>query len=102
MADAAKLFDATLKEEKATDMKLTDLAESEINVEAEEAEAAPAKRALSKAGFTPNRSTKSPLIEGFSASASALSLCQTCGSSAAGTSLAPAGYVSWSRSHQRR
>jgi ferritin-like metal-binding protein YciE len=31
MADAAKLFDATLKEEKATDLKLTDLAENEIS-----------------------------------------------------------------------
>lgn len=42
MNDAVKLFDATLKEEKATDVKLTDLAESEINVEAQEA--APARR----------------------------------------------------------
>jgi ferritin-like metal-binding protein YciE len=36
MNDAAKLLDATLKEEKATDLKLTDLAESEINIEADE------------------------------------------------------------------
>lgn len=48
MSDAVKLFDATLKEEKATDVKLTDLAESEINIEAEEATAAPAKRAGGK------------------------------------------------------
>jgi ferritin-like metal-binding protein YciE len=43
MKEAVKLFDATLKEEKATDIKLTDLAESEINLEAEHA--APARRA---------------------------------------------------------
>ena len=36
MTEAVKLLDATLKEEKATDLKLTDLAESEINIEAEE------------------------------------------------------------------
>ncbi len=36
MSEAAKLLDATLKEEKATDLKLTDLAESEINLEADE------------------------------------------------------------------
>lgn len=35
MSEAVRLLDATLKEEKATDLKLTDLAESEINVEAE-------------------------------------------------------------------
>ena len=35
MTDAVRLLDATLKEEKATDLKLTDLAESEINIEAE-------------------------------------------------------------------
>lgn len=35
MTEAVKLLDATLKEEKATDLKLTDLAKSEINVEAE-------------------------------------------------------------------
>jgi hypothetical protein len=34
MTDAVKLLDATLMEEKTTDLKLTDLAESEINVEA--------------------------------------------------------------------
>ena len=44
MTEAAKLFDVTLKEEKATDMKLTDLAESEINVEAD-AEEEPRKAA---------------------------------------------------------
>ena len=38
MADAAELLQATLDEEKATDEKLTQLAESEINVEAEETE----------------------------------------------------------------
>lgn len=48
MDEAVRLLDATLKEEKATDLKLTDLAESEINVEAEEAEAAPKKRAGAK------------------------------------------------------
>lgn len=35
--DVAELLDATLEEEKATDVKLTELAESEINVEAEAA-----------------------------------------------------------------
>ena len=35
MSDAAELLNATLEEEKATDGKLTELAESEINVEAE-------------------------------------------------------------------
>ena len=35
MSAAAKLLNATLAEEKATDEKLTDLAEFEINVEAE-------------------------------------------------------------------
>jgi len=39
MSDAADLLNATLEEEKATDEKLTELAESEINVEAEVAEA---------------------------------------------------------------
>jgi ferritin-like metal-binding protein YciE len=34
--DVAALLDATLEEEKATDLKLTDLAESEINIEANE------------------------------------------------------------------
>jgi ferritin-like metal-binding protein YciE len=35
MSDAAELLEATLDEEKLTDAKLTELAESEINVEAE-------------------------------------------------------------------
>jgi ferritin-like metal-binding protein YciE len=34
--DVAELLDATLQEEKVTDEKLTDLAESEINIEAKE------------------------------------------------------------------
>ena len=34
--DVAALLDETLEEEKATDLKLTDLAESEINIEANE------------------------------------------------------------------
>jgi ferritin-like metal-binding protein YciE len=38
--DAVKLLDATLKEEKATDAALTQLAESEVNVHAEQAKAA--------------------------------------------------------------
>jgi len=49
MSDAAGLLEATLEEEKATDEKLTELAESEINVEAleagEEEEDAPRRRA---------------------------------------------------------
>ena len=46
MSDAAELLEATLEEEKATDAKLTELAESEINVEAEEAdEEQPRRRA---------------------------------------------------------
>jgi ferritin-like metal-binding protein YciE len=40
MTDAASLLDQTLQEEKATDEKLTALAESEINVEAEAKEGA--------------------------------------------------------------
>ena len=44
MTDAAKLLDETLQEEKATDLKLTDLAESEINVEAE-AQSEPKRKA---------------------------------------------------------
>jgi len=36
MSDAAELLQATLEEEKATDETLTELAESEINVEAEQ------------------------------------------------------------------
>lgn len=39
MTEAVGLLDATLQEEKATDEKLTALAESEINVEAEQADA---------------------------------------------------------------
>ena len=39
MNEAAELLNATLQEEKDTDAKLTELAESEINVEADEAEA---------------------------------------------------------------
>jgi ferritin-like metal-binding protein YciE len=38
MADAAELLSATLEEEKLTDEKLTELAESEINVEADQAD----------------------------------------------------------------
>ena len=38
MGDAAALLEETLDEEKATDEKLTELAESEINVAAEEGE----------------------------------------------------------------
>jgi ferritin-like metal-binding protein YciE len=38
MSDAVELLEETLKEEKATDQKLTELAESEINVEAEATE----------------------------------------------------------------
>ncbi len=45
MSDAVKLLDATLKEEKATDVKLTDLAESEINLEAEEKDGASPRKA---------------------------------------------------------
>jgi ferritin-like metal-binding protein YciE len=50
MSDAAGLLEATLEEEKATDEKLTELAESEINIEAlkseeKEEEAAPRRRA---------------------------------------------------------
>lgn len=46
MSEAAKLLDATLKEEKTTDMKLTDLAESEINVEADAEGEATQKKAF--------------------------------------------------------
>ena len=38
--DAVKLLDATLNEEKKTDASLTQLAESEVNMHAEQAEAA--------------------------------------------------------------
>jgi ferritin-like metal-binding protein YciE len=45
MADVAELLDETLQEEKATDEKLTELAETEINIAAdEEDEAPPTKR----------------------------------------------------------
>ena len=47
MDDAAELLGETLEEEKATDEKLTDLAISEINVEADEE---PEEKASSKAG----------------------------------------------------
>jgi ferritin-like metal-binding protein YciE len=40
MKEAAQLLDQTLQEEKETDAKLTELAESEINVEADEEAAA--------------------------------------------------------------
>ena len=45
--DVASLLDETLEEEKATDLNLTDLAESEINIEANEEPAEP--RITSKA-----------------------------------------------------
>ena len=48
MSEAAQLLEATLEEEKLTDAKLTELAESEINVEAEETneeEQAPRRKA---------------------------------------------------------
>ena len=50
MTEAAELLDATLQEEKSTDVKLSKLAESEINVEAEAAvsELAPMKKAGNK------------------------------------------------------
>jgi ferritin-like metal-binding protein YciE len=38
MSDAAQMLKATLKEEKLTDEKLTELAESEINVDAKSTE----------------------------------------------------------------
>jgi ferritin-like metal-binding protein YciE len=40
MSEAAQLLEQTLQEEKETDEKLTQLAESEINVEADEEAAA--------------------------------------------------------------
>jgi ferritin-like metal-binding protein YciE len=49
MTDAVKLIDETLQQEKATDIKLSELAESEINVEAEEQEEeSPKRRASSR------------------------------------------------------
>jgi ferritin-like metal-binding protein YciE len=46
--DVAALLDETLEEEKATDLKLTDLAESEINVEANEEPAEPKTKSKAK------------------------------------------------------
>lgn len=49
MTEAADLLDATLQEEKSTDAKLSELAESEINVEAEHAEEKkPARKAVGR------------------------------------------------------
>jgi len=53
MSDAAELLHATLEEEKATDEKLTELADSEITVEAEqdeddEADERPKRRAAGR------------------------------------------------------
>ena len=50
MSDAAELLQATLDEEKATDEALTELAESEINVEAEEADEEEEERPKRRAG----------------------------------------------------
>lgn len=47
MTDAVKLLDETLEQKKATDVKLSDLAESEINIEAGEQEAERPKRSAS-------------------------------------------------------
>jgi ferritin-like metal-binding protein YciE len=47
MTDAAELLRATLEEEKATDLKLSDLALSEINVAADEGEASSTHRKTS-------------------------------------------------------
>jgi ferritin-like metal-binding protein YciE len=46
--DVASLLDETLEEEKATDLKLTDLAESEINIEANEEPAEPRTNSKAK------------------------------------------------------
>jgi ferritin-like metal-binding protein YciE len=46
--DVASLLDETLEEEKATDLKLTDLAESEINIEANEEPAEPRTKSKAK------------------------------------------------------
>jgi ferritin-like metal-binding protein YciE len=46
--DVAALLDETLEEEKATDLKLTDLAESEINIEANEEPAEPRTKSKGK------------------------------------------------------
>ncbi len=48
MDDVAGLLDETLEEEKATDLKLTDLAESEINIEANEEPAEPQAKTKAK------------------------------------------------------
>jgi ferritin-like metal-binding protein YciE len=53
MGDAADLLHATLDEEKATDEKLTELAESEINVEAEQADEEEQERPKRRAGGSP-------------------------------------------------
>ncbi len=50
MTEAADLLDATLQEEKSTDVKLSELAESEINVEAEQDDDEQAKKPIRKAG----------------------------------------------------
>ena len=50
MRDAAELLQATLDEEKATDEALTGLAESEINVEAEETDEGEEERPKRRAG----------------------------------------------------
>jgi ferritin-like metal-binding protein YciE len=50
MSDAAELLQATLDEEKATDEALTGLAESEINVEAEETDEEEEERPKRRAG----------------------------------------------------
>jgi ferritin-like metal-binding protein YciE len=49
MTDAAALLDATLQEEKSTDVKLSELAESEINVEAEQGDDEEDKKPARKA-----------------------------------------------------
>jgi ferritin-like metal-binding protein YciE len=50
MSDAAELLQATLEEEKATDETLTELAESEINVEAEQTNEEEEERPKRRAG----------------------------------------------------
>jgi ferritin-like metal-binding protein YciE len=55
MDDVASLLDETLEEEKKTDLKLTDLADSEINIEANEEPSSP-RRSATKA--KPNAKTK--------------------------------------------
>ena len=50
MSDAAELLEATLEEEKLTDAKLTELAEFEINVEAEATEVGKDERPRRTAG----------------------------------------------------